>query len=77
MSRKFSCSGLPPLIARKLNLPEDRVISTTAFSGNLGSASLLAALSHRPPTGDGPVVLAAVGAGLNWGAALFDAAAKG
>jgi 3-oxoacyl-[acyl-carrier-protein] synthase-3 len=65
---------MPPLVARKLNLPDDRVVSTTAFSGNLGSASLLAALRHRPPT-SGPVVLAAVGAGLNWGAALLGAPA--
>lgn len=68
---------MPPLVARKLNLPDDRVISTTAFSGNLGSVSLLAALTHRRPRGEGPVVLAAVGAGLNWGAALFDAPVKG
>jgi 3-oxoacyl-[acyl-carrier-protein] synthase III len=67
---------MPPLVARKLSLPDDRVVSTTAFSGNLGSVSLLAALSHRPPAG-GPVVLAAVGAGLCWGAALLGAPAAG
>jgi 3-oxoacyl-[acyl-carrier-protein] synthase-3 len=68
---------MPPLIARRLDLPDDRVVSTTPFSGNLGSVSLLAALSHRPPTGAGPVVLAAVGGGLQWGAALFDAPVPG
>src|SRR5262249_46053392 len=37
---------MPPLIARRLNVPDDRVISPTELSGNLGRVSLLAAPSH-------------------------------
>jgi 3-oxoacyl-[acyl-carrier-protein] synthase III len=60
------------LVARQLGLSEDRVISTTATSGNLGSVTLLRGVTYRSPA-PGPVMLAAVGAGLCWGAALFDA----
>jgi 3-oxoacyl-[acyl-carrier-protein] synthase-3 len=62
---------IPPLVARALGLPEDRIHSTTEWSGNLGSASLLAA-AHFHPLPQGPAALAAVGAGLCWGAALID-----
>ncbi|MFO0844846.1 MAG: 3-oxoacyl-[acyl-carrier-protein] synthase III C-terminal domain-containing protein [Gemmataceae bacterium] len=58
------------LVARKLGVPAGRVRSRTAELGNLGSASLLAAWE---PAADvpGPVIWAAAGAGLNWGAALW------
>jgi 3-oxoacyl-[acyl-carrier-protein] synthase-3 len=58
------------LLARQLNLPPDRVWSTTSRTGNLGSASLPAAWTAHRPAQDGPVAWTAVGAGLTWGAAL-------
>ena len=60
---------LPGLLARRLRLPEERVLSETARTGNLGSASLPVAWTVRAP-GPGPIVWAAVGAGGLWGAAL-------
>jgi 3-oxoacyl-[acyl-carrier-protein] synthase III len=63
---------LPALVARQLAVPIERVHSTTATTGNLGSLSLLAALAQRPPCGT--AVCAAVGAGLCWGAVLLGAA---
>jgi 3-oxoacyl-[acyl-carrier-protein] synthase III len=66
---------LPALVAQQLGVPARRVHSTTATTGNLGSVSLLAALAQEPPR-DGPLVCAAVGAGLCWGAALLGPAAR-
>jgi 3-oxoacyl-[acyl-carrier-protein] synthase III len=63
---------LPPLLARQLGLSEERVRSETARTGNLGSVSLPAAWAGED-AGSGPVVWAAIAAGLVWGAALFDA----
>jgi 3-oxoacyl-[acyl-carrier-protein] synthase-3 len=60
---------LPALVARQLGIASERVHSTTAWTGNLGSVSLLAALAHQPPRL--PAVCAAVGAGLCWGAVLL------
>jgi 3-oxoacyl-[acyl-carrier-protein] synthase-3 len=61
---------LPALLARRLHLPEDRVLSQTAATGNLGSASLPAAwAAHRDRIGD-PVLWVAVGAGLTSAVAL-------
>jgi len=60
---------LPALVARRLDVPVERVHSTTAWTGNLGSVSLVAALAHHPPRL--PAVCAAVGAGLCWGAMLL------
>jgi 3-oxoacyl-[acyl-carrier-protein] synthase-3 len=62
---------LPGLLARRLGLPEVRIRSETAHTGNLGSVSLPAAWEAHP-TGAGPVIWAAIGAGLTWGAALLD-----
>jgi 3-oxoacyl-[acyl-carrier-protein] synthase III len=59
---------LPALVAQKLGVEVERVHATTAWTGNLGSVSLLAALAQGPPRL--PAVCAAVGAGLCWGAAL-------
>jgi 3-oxoacyl-[acyl-carrier-protein] synthase III len=61
---------MPALLARLLDLPPQRVWSTTEHTGNLGAASLLAAWAERRPVPQGPVVWTAVGAGLTWGAAL-------
>jgi 3-oxoacyl-[acyl-carrier-protein] synthase-3 len=64
---------MPALLARRLTLPVERVWSETARTGNLGSASLpVAWASHDGPV-QSPVLWTAVGAGLQWGAALFDA----
>lgn len=65
---------LPALVAGRLGVPVERVHGTTAWTGNLGSVSLLAALAHRPP--QLPAVAAAVGAGLCWGAVLFGPACR-
>ncbi len=62
---------LAHLLARRLALEPGRVRSETARTGNLGTVSLLAAWDGH--TDGGPVVWAAVGAGLAWGAALLDA----
>jgi 3-oxoacyl-[acyl-carrier-protein] synthase-3 len=63
---------MPSLLARRLGLPSNRVCSETAHTGNLGSASLPIAWAARDPSISHPVVWTAVGAGLQWGAALFD-----
>lgn len=64
---------MPALLARRLGLPESRVCSETARAGNLGSASLPFAWTACGPSVAHPVVWVAVGAGLQWGAALLDA----
>jgi 3-oxoacyl-[acyl-carrier-protein] synthase-3 len=60
------------LLARKLGLPRECIWSETANTGNLGSASLPAAWALHESRPRGPVIWTAVGAGLTWGAALFD-----
>jgi 3-oxoacyl-[acyl-carrier-protein] synthase III len=62
---------MPALLARLLDLPPERVWSTTKHTGNLGAASLPVAWAERKPVPQGPVVWTAVGAGLTWGAALM------
>ena len=62
----------PAPLAHRLGLPSERVLSQTATTGNLGSASLPVAWCMRENTVNGPVIWTAVGAGLTWGAALFD-----
>ena len=61
---------LPALVARRLGLVEELVWSETARTGNLGSASLPIAWATRVNALAGPVVWAAIGAGLTTGAAL-------
>jgi 3-oxoacyl-[acyl-carrier-protein] synthase-3 len=61
------------LLARKLGLPEDRLWSETARTGNLGSVSLPAAWVCRAAAGSGAAAWVAVGAGLSWGAVLLNA----
>jgi 3-oxoacyl-[acyl-carrier-protein] synthase-3 len=61
---------MPGLLARQLGVAPERVWSETAETGNLGSASLPVAWAARRPV-PGPVVWTAVGAGVQWGAALL------
>jgi 3-oxoacyl-[acyl-carrier-protein] synthase III len=64
---------MPSLLARKLGLPPERVWSETNTTGNLGSASVPVAWAARQSRPAGPVIWAAVGAGLTWGAAMLGA----
>lgn len=62
-------------IAKKLNLPLEKVILTVAEQGNTSAASIPLALdtavrSHKIKRGD-HVLLEAFGAGLTWGSALL------
>jgi 3-oxoacyl-[acyl-carrier-protein] synthase III len=63
---------MPAMLARMLHLPAAKVWSEVAQTGNLGSASVPVAWASRkaPPTGH--VIWSAVGAGLLWGAALWE-----
>jgi 3-oxoacyl-[acyl-carrier-protein] synthase-3 len=61
-------------VARRLNIPADRVVSTVATHGNTSAASVPLALSTaiddgRIRRGD-LVLMEALGGGLTWGAAL-------
>ncbi len=62
---------MPGLLARELGLPRQGIWSTTAETGNLGSASLPFAWHSRPTDRHGWVVWTAAGAGLTAGAALM------
>lgn len=57
-------------VGKTLGVPADRIFSNIARYGNTSSASMLIAASEwsaqSPP--EGPVVFAAFGAGLHWGA---------
>ncbi len=57
-------------VAKSLGVPAERVFSNIARYGNTSSASVLIAAAEwdrqNPPAG--PVVFAAFGAGLHWGA---------
>lgn len=62
-------------LARRLGLPQDRMITTLETTGNTSSASIPIALdslarSGRVKSGE-LVLLAAFGGGLNWGGALI------
>ena len=59
-------------IAKELRVPEDRFFSNIASFGNTSSASLLIAAAQWSDAASvtGPVVFAAFGAGLQWGALL-------
>jgi 3-oxoacyl-[acyl-carrier-protein] synthase-3 len=59
-------------IAKELKVPEDRFFSNIASFGNTSSASLLIAAKQWSDAASvtGPVVFAAFGAGLQWGALL-------
>ncbi len=65
------------LLARRLLLPVPHVWSETTRLGNLGSASLPVAFALHPQSVHGPIIWTAVGAGLQWGAALFGLPATG
>lgn len=61
-------------IAKKLNVPADRIVSTLAYHGNTSAASIPLALNHALEShrlGEGKLVLMeAIGGGLSWGAVL-------
>jgi 3-oxoacyl-[acyl-carrier-protein] synthase III len=64
---------MPPLLARQLGVPVERVFSSTATTGNLGTASLPATWAQCGPALAAAqyVVWTAAGAGLQWGTALW------
>jgi 3-oxoacyl-[acyl-carrier-protein] synthase-3 len=64
---------MPGLLAHRLGLSVERMLSTTAETGNLGSASLPVSALELPSEWTGPVVQVAVGVGLLSGAALLGA----
>jgi len=59
-------------IAKELKVPEDRFFTNIANYGNTSSASLLIAATEwsKSTAVTGPIVFAAFGAGLQWGALL-------
>jgi 3-oxoacyl-[acyl-carrier-protein] synthase III len=61
-------------IAKSMNAPEDRFFANIARYGNTSSASMLIAAAEwreaNPAPITAPIVFAAFGAGLNWGALL-------
>jgi 3-oxoacyl-[acyl-carrier-protein] synthase-3 len=59
-------------IAKELKVPEDRFFTNIANYGNTSSASLLIAAAEwsKSTAVTGPIVFAAFGAGLQWGALL-------
>jgi 3-oxoacyl-[acyl-carrier-protein] synthase-3 len=61
----------PALIARQLGLPPQRVLSTTAHTGNLGSASLPVAWAECRQRPSSCSAWVAAGAGLSWAGALL------
>jgi 3-oxoacyl-[acyl-carrier-protein] synthase-3 len=63
---------MPAMLARLLHLPAAKVWSEVTTTGNLGSASVPVAWASRQVPGPGHVIWTAVGAGLLWGAALWE-----
>ncbi len=63
---------MPAMLARLLHVPAAKVWSEVNRTGNLGSASVPVAWASRTTPPDGPLIWTAVGAGLVWGAALWD-----
>lgn len=62
-------------VAKKLSIPEDRVVTTVSMHGNTSAASIPLALDTavrdgRIKAGD-TVLIEAMGGGFTWGAALF------
>lgn len=62
---------LPGLLARLLSLSPEAIHSTTAHTGNLGSASLAVAHVLASEACKPPMVWASVGAGMHFGAMLL------
>ncbi len=62
-------------VAQRLNIPADKVLSNLAHYGNTSSASIPIALDEAVRQGKiqpgDVIVTAGFGAGLNWGAAIF------
>lgn len=63
-------------VAERLNLPEEKIISNVANYGNTSAASIPLALDEAVRQGQikphDVVALAGFGAGLSWGAAIFE-----
>ncbi|MFN6569408.1 beta-ketoacyl-ACP synthase III [Dendronalium sp. ChiSLP03b] len=63
-------------VAERLNLPEEKIISNVANYGNTSAASIPLALDEAVRQGQikphDIVALAGFGAGLSWGAAIFE-----
>jgi 3-oxoacyl-[acyl-carrier-protein] synthase-3 len=68
---------MPAMLARLLHVPATKIWSEVQTTGNLGSASVPVAWSSRPAPTGGPVVWTSVGAGVIWGAALWEVHAAG
>ena len=62
-------------LARRLSIPEDRMVSTLEYTGNTSSASLPIALDSvvrkNALKSNDLIFMAAFGGGLNWGGALI------
>ena len=62
-------------VAKKLNIPEDKVVITVDQHANTSAASIPLALDHAVRTGRakaGDLILSeAMGGGFSWGASLF------
>ncbi len=59
-------------IAQSLNVPSGRFFSNISRYGNTSAASLLIAAAEWPGPWQGPIVMAAFGAGFQWGALLLE-----
>jgi 3-oxoacyl-[acyl-carrier-protein] synthase-3 len=68
---------MPALLARRLGIPPERIWSTTATTGNLGSASVPVAWATHFSTLSAPTIWTAAGGGLTWGAALLESPSQG
>jgi 3-oxoacyl-[acyl-carrier-protein] synthase-3 len=68
-------SRILEMVAKKLRLPEEKVISTVALHANTSAASIPLALSDAHAKGsikkDDIVVFTAIGGGLAWGSCLI------
>jgi 3-oxoacyl-[acyl-carrier-protein] synthase-3 len=62
-------------VAKKLNIPEEKVIVTVSEHANTSAASIPLALDHAVRSGKakpGDLILSeAMGGGFSWGASLF------
>lgn len=63
---------MPAMLARLLHVPATKIWSEVQMTGNLGSASVPVAWASRAAPTSGPVIWTAIGAGIIWGAALWE-----
>jgi len=68
-------SRILDMVAKKLRMTDDKIISTVALHANTSAASIPLALAHADNEGKfkkgDNVVIAAIGGGLAWGSALI------